>query len=888
MPLVRPLVVGPVSTISRRIRVRGQLAGADVRVLSLGPSNRVLAAGMAGSADDRLELDPSEQLQADDVLYAIQELDGETSPTPMPGDPLGVQVQQAPGNASALTHVTYASILFVCGRQVRLRGGIPGATAIVDEGGSTLGSGTFEDADGARFGISPAFFSSTVAARQSIPGLGDGPAVFRLPQDLPGSANGPLDAPVIDPVPVACSTSVRIGRVFDGAEVTLRRDDGITVVDQQFMFDAPALWAPVGRPLVEGETLTVSQAVHPECSRPPVSRDIRVDRALPIPKPIVAGPLCAGASWIHVDGLLPGARVEILANGTVYQAQTPTQGTSVDAIVDPLEAPAAGQTRVVIARQEQCGVFGPDSDPIGVDPLPATTPQHEILRPLLACSPIVRVANAQPGAILIAVSDTFGPISGFARANPGGGAVIAVAPQLADGDTIKVLQWACGGDPTEAREPVEFTEDVPIPEVGEAHIGRSRVEIENLTPGATIEVAVTSDAGVLKEVNSFVADERIGEAHFQTPLAPGDRVKARQGLCGSLSGYSSERVAAVEPIGSDWWAWSGANPRNETWKEEYVVSGTFTNSGGTNITDFGVTVFEDAANVGTTNHTLVTPSQAVPGATAPIKKDWQWFIPGAWIVKGPLHKEYHYTVVVSAKDVAGTPYPPTTFAELRIFVNVSKIKRTAGAYAMGMSASAAAMAASIILLAAAAAAYAAASLAGAVALDPPEPDPDYRNQIALPPLGQVPAAGPDQKIIRLFRLGERVMGIELAKSMIEGRRLGALAADDEAWVAIHDQDLADATLLQKELIAEAADLGPSVRQDVLTHVPAGTDLGPERMRLHAEGLTLALAQEMGLPDDLRPGFDTLLRSELEIPNPDIDRAVADSLQALVEFGQDLE
>ena len=30
MPLVRPLVVGPVSTISRSVRVRGQLAGADI------------------------------------------------------------------------------------------------------------------------------------------------------------------------------------------------------------------------------------------------------------------------------------------------------------------------------------------------------------------------------------------------------------------------------------------------------------------------------------------------------------------------------------------------------------------------------------------------------------------------------------------------------------------------------------------------------------------------------------------------------------------------------------------------------------------------------------------------------------------------------------------
>src|SRR5665811_1722279 len=53
------------------------------------------------------------------------------------------------------------------------------------------------------------------------------------------------DRDQIDPVPIACNTAVKIGRVFDGAEVTLRRSDGVAVVDQRFMFDAPALWAPV-------------------------------------------------------------------------------------------------------------------------------------------------------------------------------------------------------------------------------------------------------------------------------------------------------------------------------------------------------------------------------------------------------------------------------------------------------------------------------------------------------------------------------------------------------------------------------------------------------------------------------------------------------------------
>ena len=757
MPLVRPLVVGPVSTISRSVRVRGQLAGADIEVVSLGPASRTIAKGSAGSGDERFALDPSEALRLDDVLYAIQSRGGNPSPTPNPGDPLGVPVQPAPTTSSALTPVTYSSILYTCGRAVWLRGGVPGATGRLQVGGADIGSGTFEDLEGARFSVNP-IFGSSVVARQSIPSVGDGPAISRSPLNLPGPANGPLDAPTIDPIPVACNTSVKITHVFDGADVTLRRDDGTQVIDLQYLFDAPALWARIGAPLAEGETLSVSQSVNGECNRTPTFRNVRVDHAPPIAKPIVGGPLCAEGSWIHLGGLIAGAGVEIMANGKVYEAQTPTDATTLDVIIEPLVAPLPGQSAVVTARQEQCGVFGPDSDPVSVDPLPAALPQHEIVAPLLTCSTIVMVRNAQPRALIMAFSDVFGPISGYTVADAAGNATIAVAPQLENGHTIDVLQWACGGAPLKASRTVDFIESLPIPVVGGTFIGRSTVDLDALVLGATVEVVVTAKTGVVKEVNAFVAEDKAATAHLQGPLADGDKVKARQGLCQTLTGYSMDRTATVEPILPDWWQWNGGNSRNETWKEEYTVSGTFTNLGGTDIRDFAVTIFEDSANVGTTNHTAVISGQSVPGATAPIKKDWQWFIPGAWIVKGPLHKEYHYTALIGGKDVAGNPYPPTTSVILRIFVNVSKVKRTAGAYAMGASASAAAMAATIFLLAAAAAAYAAASLAGAVALDPPEPDPDFQERVPLPPLGDVPATGPDRNVIRLFRLGERIHG----------------------------------------------------------------------------------------------------------------------------------
>ncbi len=485
----------------------------------------------------------------------------------------------------------------------------------------------------------------------------------------------------------------------------------------------------------------------------------------------------------------------------------------------------------------------------------------------------------------MAVSDAHGPISGFVVADDMGNAVIKVAPQLSAGDTIEVRQWACGGQPLKARLAVQSIERVTVPVMGSAFYGKAIIDIKGLLPGAMVEVVVTAKDGSLKETTLFVARDETVTANLQSPLGDGEKVKARQALCSQISGYSSDSLTMVEPIKADWWGWSGQNPQNQAWKEEYTVSGTFTNKGSTKIQDFAVTIFEDAANVGTTNLNLVLPAGTAPGATTPIKKDWQWFVPGVWYVKGPLYKEFHYKALMTAKDVVGNPYVPTNSADLIVFVNVSKIKRTSGAYAMGAAASAAAMAASIFLIVPAAAAYAAASAAGAVALDPPEPDPNYQERVPLPPLGSVPSTGNTRNLVLFFRLSERVMLIDLAKSSMESKRMGALAHDDDAWVQIQAQDIISATTEQHDLITQIKNLAQTVKTDWAALMPP--DIVPARLQLKSTGLTDDLANQMGLPQVLRPGFDMLLRSDVALTNPDIPASVDDILAQMIEYGSEL-
>jgi hypothetical protein len=360
----------------------------------------------------------------------------------------------------------------------------------------------------------------------------------------------------------------------------------------------------------------------------------------------------------------------------------------------------------------------------------------------------------------------------------------------------------------------------------------------------------------------------------------------------------AQSPAHTQPIKPDWWQWRGANPRNELWKEDYFASGVFTNKGGSNIQDLAITileVFEDRpnflleeANLGSTEHGLVEPSRTALGAVEPIKKDWQWFIPGVWVVKGPTHKEFRYKALISGKDVNGIPYPSVTSGEARVIVNVSKLKRTSGGLAQGAASAAAALMATKVLFFAGAAAYGAAAAAGLVALDPPEPDPNFLSRIPLPPLGDVPSSGPGRNLIRLYRLSERIMNIELTKSLIEGRRLGALAAGDAASVEMHRQDQVAATALQRSLADEVRALETPAKQELVTQVPSGTELRREREQLKTSGLSKELADQMQVPAEHRAGFDELLRSDVALSDLDLVGTVDATIAPLAEFADSLE
>src|SRR5262249_28111588 len=192
-----------------------------------------------------------------------------------------------------------------------LRGGFPGADANVRISGAVAGTGTFLDSEGARLRLSTPLGWATVEVFQSVPGLGEGPRVQRIPITLAGRPGDPVAPPVADPSPVACDESLYVTHAIDGAEVVVSRSDGRTSSELRALFDRAALWFPLGTPLSEVEQISLRQEVAPDCRRTPVLKTIPVHAAPALLPPNFADPLCAGSALVSIVNLHPNALVEL-------------------------------------------------------------------------------------------------------------------------------------------------------------------------------------------------------------------------------------------------------------------------------------------------------------------------------------------------------------------------------------------------------------------------------------------------------------------------------------------------------------------------------------------------------------------------------------------------
>ena len=279
MALLPPVVVGPLSECSSRVRVQGQLIGATVDIFANGVH---VGGGVATWSDQVFPLSGGATLAPGSNVTATQSLTGSVSPQ----SPAPVTVQKKP---PTIGHVGTKTHIYVCGQCVWLDGMVPGATVQVTVGGALRGQGIADDGS-SRIGLSaPTGAGDTLVAQQTACGTPGPLTHLPHPDPLPGHERQ-LSAPKVEGPLRACQRAVTVSNVTEGAEVDLTETPGFT---ETACFDQSSLWFPTP-PLSLGANVSAIQKM-PGCeiqSSPSVP--VPVGPSTPVPPPTVVPPLCAG------------------------------------------------------------------------------------------------------------------------------------------------------------------------------------------------------------------------------------------------------------------------------------------------------------------------------------------------------------------------------------------------------------------------------------------------------------------------------------------------------------------------------------------------------------------------------------------------------------------
>jgi len=517
MSLLPPVVVGPLSVCSSSVRVQGQLIGATVDLFQDGAN---VGGGAATWPDQVFNLKSGVTLKAGAAhpVTATQTLGSMTSP-PSPA-PVIVQTK-----AAIILPVSCETHIYECGQCLSFNGMVPGATVQVTVGGVVRGTGTAADGS-AQIGLSPqTSLGETLVAQQTACGT-PGPKTNLAPPDpLPGGKRQ-LPPPTVNGPLQACMVAVNIGNVTDGAQVVMTETPapGFT---EQACFSFPGAWFQCP-PLTQGSSVSASQSM-PKCQvKSASSPSVPVGPPTPVPPPTVVPPLCAGTTTVRLTGLLPGSPVEIFQDATSLGT-----GSAPASTFDFGVPPLAGNSEIT-ATQELCGNVSLHSNQVKVDPAPRTLPTPVVAGPLFQCGAAVHVSNLHPGATVYVWSTLLGAPIG-SRAVYSTQADVLVAPVLLAGDDIFATQNGCGHVSSNSAPVVVAPLTQPAPPI-------VLPAVEACMRSVTVGGAVIPGAHVDVYVNNVwrgtaIATAAVVEVPLPGSLKVGDQVKARQSICGIITGF---------------------------------------------------------------------------------------------------------------------------------------------------------------------------------------------------------------------------------------------------------------------------------------------------------------------------------------------------------------
>jgi PLAT/LH2 domain len=582
MALCQPTVHGPLSTLSRQVRVTEQLVGAILRVLARGAQDREIARVTAASSEERVALSAGTVLNAGELLVAIQEWNGELSDEP--GGDLAPRVQPAP---SSLPAVSFNSHVYHCGRCVRIGGTVPGADVNIECAGVTLGHGVAEEMH-ASVTLDIAIPGElAISAHQVAANMPPGPSAVVTADSLPIPQGQRIPPPNVAPVG-GCDSSILVSGALAGAVVTIERDGGGQLTAG---FDTEKYHVIVNPHMDPRESFRIKQDVARECERPGEwSEWIPVGEIEPVDPPYVVGPLCAGGGTVTISGLRRGAIIQIAVGvmtpvstdidptGLVFEAQRTFTGQAPPGAIEWTFRVSPLEVGWLSLTQEVCGVVSAWSRPIPIYAHPGAIETVQILGPLHECAQAVSLSHVHPGASVQILARHEG--QEVALSDPirvlGLEASVSVTPHLREGDRIFVRQWACSvnsaihGD--ELVLPAPQLEPPTI--VGSILQGDDFLEVKGF-PGARVEAWINRPSIGRLFAGSTVADG-LGAAQVMPtvlPLLAGDQVSVKQRLCPQSEFSAESHPEVVQKFSARPFYLLGHNPNDITEVGKCIAQG---------------------------------------------------------------------------------------------------------------------------------------------------------------------------------------------------------------------------------------------------------------------------------------------------------------------------
>jgi hypothetical protein len=362
---------------------------------------------------------------------------------------------------------------------------------------------------------------------------------------LPPRVKGPVSE---------CSNFIRVQGQFPGATVeVVDVTSGIVVATGPPAASPDELFARVSA-LIPGRKLAARQKLGADNSGLSVDVVEVQKRPNPIGPVSFVTPLMQCARCLFLEGLVPGAKVEVRDGGIVIGTGESHDGTARVHLSKAIQAASA-----IEGQQNACGIPGTNTHPPGPLPPPwgkgkRVLPPPKVESPLVECSQRVTVSDVFPGAT-VDLNRSIGPDLSGCFDLPS--LWFGVSPHLAVGETLTARQRYpdCEVESPWSNPPVVVDPlvPVPIPEVkGPLCKGGTNVTVCGLKAGSRVRITVAPHhhggfpvGGTVYE--AYAPEDGCFDFPFAAPGLPVDSdVYATQEMCGRTSDPSN--VVFVDPV----------------------------------------------------------------------------------------------------------------------------------------------------------------------------------------------------------------------------------------------------------------------------------------------------------------------------------------------------